>query len=43
MVEVDVVKEQNDENLKDQKMCTLEVPSADKSDSEISEEEDDGG
>lgn len=45
MVEVDVAKEQTDENLMDQKMCTLNVPSGDKSESEISEEEDedDGG
>ena len=43
MVEVDVVKEQIDENLKDQKMCTLAVPTADKSESELSEEEEEGG
>lgn len=43
MVEVDVAKEQSDEILKDQKMCTLAVPSGDKSESEISEEEEDGG
>lgn len=43
MVEVDVVKEQNAEHLKDQKMCSLTVPSGDKSEAEISEEEEDGG
>ena len=43
MVEVEVVKEQTDEILNDQKMCTLAVPSGDKSESEISEEEEDGG